>query len=180
MRSCKTRRVILERKKYLRNYYLKNKKKLTEYQRRWRKKNREKYLENQRKWHRENREKCREYAKKNYEKNKDYYKNYFQKNKEKFFLYRKEWHHRNKIKAINYLGSKCIKCGIEYDGKNACIFQLHHRSQEEKRIKKSQKTSVNGRLGKLKYETWSNVEKELDLCDLLCANCHFKEHYEEY
>lgn len=76
---------------------------------------------------------------------------------------------RQKLKkmSVAYLGGKCIKCG--YD---KCIWALdfHHRDMEEKEF------------GISKYQnlSWDKIKKELDKCDLLCANCHREKHYSEY
>lgn len=52
--------------------------------------------------------------------------------------YKREWNHRNqpsryeskqlrgrrlKVKIVLLMGGKCEDCGIEYNGKNACIFK---------------------------------------------------------
>jgi predicted Zn-ribbon and HTH transcriptional regulator len=77
----------------------------------------------------------------------------------------KQTHERRKqIKrlAVEYLGGSCKKCGYnKYIG----ALQFHHRNPAEK-------DSVN-------FNKWLNFEvlkKELDKCDLLCANCHAEEH----
>lgn len=70
-----------------------------------------------------------------------------------------------KIKAIEYLGGKCKKCG--YDGISA-VFDFHHRDPAEKDFSWGNKRTSN----------WENLQKELDKCDLLCANCHREIHDE--
>ena len=179
-------------KEYLRNYYLNNKEKLSEYSKKWRRKHMDELREYQKNWrekHRlkcneyqrelrkKNRNKCREFSKKYNLKNREYHKEYYEKNKGKYTLSNKKRRQENKAKVIKFLGGKCIRCGIIYDGKNACIFQLHHRSQEEKKMRRNQKIiSDNG----MDYTNWITTEKELKFCDLYCANCHFREHSEEY
>ena len=69
-----------------------------------------------------------------------------------------------KIKAIEYLGGKCMKCGGEFQ---PCVFDFHHRNPAEKEHK----------IGTLCSRSWENIVKELDKCDLLCANCHRIEHH---
>ena len=60
-------------------------------------------------------------------------------------------------------GPKCQRCG--YD---ACIeaLEFHHRNPKEK----DPTYSFNWGIKKLK--------KELDKCDILCANCHREVHVE--
>lgn len=67
-----------------------------------------------------------------------------------------------KLKAIKYLGGKCIKCGY-----NKCVDALdfHHRSPIDKDF------SISGSVRK-----WEIIKAELDKCDLLCSNCHREEH----
>lgn len=87
-------------------------------------------------------------------------------------MIKSEWSYVNKwakkIKAINYLGGKCIKCG-ETD-----IFKLqfHHKDNKTKdRIYDNTKAYQS-------FQRWSIIEKELNKCVLLCGNCHIEEHYD--
>jgi hypothetical protein len=82
---------------------------------------------------------------------------------------RQEYVHRyqmlRKIKAVNYLGGKCA-CGQEHPS----ALQFHHRDPSTKRFAITTKV-----LGSPKKYPWDTViVPELDKCDLLCANCHFK------
>ena len=72
-----------------------------------------------------------------------------------------------KIMAVEYLGGKCIKCG--YD---KCIWAMdfHHRNPKEKKYS----------IGTYFSRSWEKLKKELDKCDLVCANCHREIHYEIY
>lgn len=65
-----------------------------------------------------------------------------------------------KQKAVEYLGGKCQRC--EYD---TCIeaLEFHHRDPSTKEFG----ISSGGHT-----RSWERVQKELDKCDLLCANCH--------
>jgi hypothetical protein len=69
-----------------------------------------------------------------------------------------------KKRAVEYLGGKCMKCSGEFP---AYVFDFHHRDPSEK----------EGSVGKLCSSSWENIVKELDKCDLLCANCHRIEHH---
>ena|ERR1700677_3651617 len=63
--------------------------------------------------------------------------------------------------------AKCIKCGESHIG---CL-DLHHRDPKEKEFG----------LGYIaqKNITRKRILKEVTKCDILCANCHRKLHYEE-
>ena len=120
---------------------------------------------------------CRtEVANKNIDRDRERCKDYYAKNKKKILEQRKN-SPRNvkgykygpddrpsrKQEAVAYLGGKCQCCGF-----NKCLSSLHfhHRDPAEKEGNWS------------KVVGWSRVrrEKELDKCDLLCANCHYGFH----
>jgi len=96
---------------------------------------------------------------------------FFQKNKMKscclkchtLFVHQKQ--RDLKLKAIEYLGGKCKKCGCT--GIPA-IFDFHHRNPTEKDFSWGNKRTSN----------WDNLKVELDKCDLLCSNCHREIHDE--
>lgn len=69
---------------------------------------------------------------------------------------------------VEYKGGKCQKCGY-----NKCegALQFHHRNPNEKDFTLSQ---VN--LNDTDFSI-DKLKQEVDKCDLLCANCHFEEHY---
>lgn len=71
-----------------------------------------------------------------------------------------------KIKAIDHKGSKCSKCG--YDKCYAAL-EFHHRDPTEKEF--SWKN--------LRKQSWATILLEIDKCNLLCANCHREEHFDE-
>lgn len=101
--------------------------------------------------------------------------------------HKREWNHRNqtsrykskvirghllKKKIIDINGGSCSDCELEYNGKNACVFQLHHIDPDKKEFVINTRTLINYSLEKIKLE--------LIKCELLCANCHFIRHNKEY
>lgn len=69
-----------------------------------------------------------------------------------------------KLMAIKYKGGSCKKCGY-----NKCnnALEFHHINPKIKDFS----------IGLLRKRDFNNiVKKELDKCDLLCANCHREEH----
>ena len=69
-----------------------------------------------------------------------------------------------KQKAIEYLGGKCVDCGLFDD---PCVYDFHHLNPNEKEIS----------FGKNKSLSFDKIKSELDKCVLLCSNCHRKRHY---
>jgi predicted nucleic acid-binding Zn ribbon protein len=76
-----------------------------------------------------------------------------------------------KVKAVEYKGGKCSKCG--YNGCLAAL-EFHHRNplHKKKYIRRQNKTMIVS-------TTWKTLQKELDKCDLLCANCHREIHHND-
>lgn len=72
-----------------------------------------------------------------------------------------------KRKGIAFLGGKCIGCGETHPA----MLQFHHRNPSEKEFSVTTK-----QMSCSKQYPWSRIEKELEKCDLVCANCHFLEH----
>lgn len=101
--------------------------------------------------------------------------------------YKREWNHRNresryklkierghrlKREILTLLGGKCKKCNLSYDGKNGCVFQIHHL------VPKNKKFIINTRT--LNTYSRERILVEMKKCELLCANCHFINHNKEY
>lgn len=74
---------------------------------------------------------------------------------------------RIKIKkeVVELLGGKCSRCGY-----NRCMFALefHHRNG-----KKDKEFSISGNSNL----SLKRIKKEIEKCELLCANCHREEQY---
>lgn len=68
-----------------------------------------------------------------------------------------------KLKAVEYKGGKCKYCG--YD---KCLSSLHFHHKDPK-----EKDFGIAQFKKLDYD---KLKKELDKCDLVCANCHGEIH----
>lgn len=66
--------------------------------------------------------------------------------------------------AVEYKGGECERCGY-----NKCIEALdfHHKDPNEKDFCISDR-NIN--------QNWEEIKKELDKCEMLCANCHREEH----
>lgn len=73
-----------------------------------------------------------------------------------------------KLKAdcVAYKGGKCQKCGYN---KCQAALDFHHRNPNEKDF------SICKKYGCRRFN--ERIKKELDKCDLLCANCHREEHW---
>lgn len=72
-----------------------------------------------------------------------------------------------KIKSIQYKGSKCIDCNLEYPLAPYVVFDFHHLNPNEKDVDWT----------KLRLRSWSSITNELDKCVLLCSNCHRIRHH---
>lgn len=87
---------------------------------------------------------------------KDYNRKMNEYMKERFIMLKK--------KAIAYKGGKCENCCtvLPYP-----CYDFHHVNPEEKEFA----------WNRLRNQKWETVQRELDKCQLLCANCHRLEHY---
>lgn len=70
---------------------------------------------------------------------------------------------RMKIKAVDYLGGECKKCGYN---KSLSALDFHHLDANKKDFN----------IAKNSNKSWDFLKKELDKCVLLCSNCHREEH----
>ena len=69
-------------------------------------------------------------------------------------------------------GGKCILCGYS---KCLAALHFHHRNPIEKLF-----DITNFLWGKVKGYTNEDLNREVEKCDLLCANCHAELHYPDY
>ena len=73
---------------------------------------------------------------------------------------------RLKIRAVEYLGGKCQRCGYN---KSIAALDFHHKDQIEKDFGISDEGITR---------SWETIRVELDKCMLVCANCHREIHEE--
>ena len=85
---------------------------------------------------------------------------------------KKKWYKELRVRlkqfSIDYLGGKCIDCGV--DNLPICCYHFHHKNPKEKEVNIGNLFTVNNE---------ERIKKELDKCILLCANCHAIRHYQD-
>ena len=69
--------------------------------------------------------------------------------------------------AVKYKRKKCEVCGYH---KSLAALEFHHKNPKEKDFFLSDRNLTL---------SWGEIQKELDKCVLLCANCHREEHEKE-
>lgn len=74
-----------------------------------------------------------------------------------------------KIKAVQYLGGVCKRCGLN-GIKKYYLIDFDHRDPSQKDVS----------WHKLRKRSWKKIKKELDKCDPLCSNCHRHRHHRLY
>jgi hypothetical protein len=102
------------------------------------------------------------------EQRKEHNRKYYQNNKEKFRV--RDTHYKAILKAYVWdvkLQSKCSSCGESHPA----VLDFHHRNPEEKTTTIAMMI-VNG-------YALDKVKEEIEKCDILCANCHRKLHYDK-
>ena len=93
---------------------------------------------------------------------------YYKNNREQQVRVRKEYRQNNRIWFDEYKSTlKCKECP---ENNPACL-DFHHRDPSKKEVT----------LGDAVRMGWSKERtlKEIEKCDVLCANCHRKLHYNE-
>jgi hypothetical protein len=96
---------------------------------------------------------------------KAYDKEWYQKNKEKRCRQirekNKKTFHANREKVVRYLDlHPCVDCGE----KDIVVLDFDHRAGEQK------VRAIGSMLPK--FYSWEKIEKEIQKCDVRCANCH--------
>lgn len=85
-------------------------------------------------------------------------------NRERENVLASERRRNKKLKAIARLGGKCSHCNSIF---HPAVYDFHHVDPTTKEIG----------TGQLMNATEERLNKELDKCILLCANCHRIEHW---
>lgn len=73
---------------------------------------------------------------------------------------------RIKIKMIQYNGGCCVECGLKLEDSHYSVFDFHHTDPKSK----------DPNFKRIKSQKWDVIKKEIDKCELLCANCHRIKH----
>ncbi len=89
---------------------------------------------------------------------------YREKNKDRILQQQKENKRARKLWAIEYLGECCHSCGKTF---HPSVYEFHHKDPSTKDRDPSKMMSLSH----------EKLQKELDKCVLLCANCHRIEHH---
>lgn len=108
---------------------------------------------------------------------KDYYKDFSSNGKSTRSICkeceakRARQHYEESQTFLRSLKTKCSRCG--YD-KNPAALEFHHPDKN----KDSEIAKLASRY--LSPKQREKLLKEIDKCELLCANCHREEHYKQY
>jgi hypothetical protein len=137
---------------------------------------------NDARWRQENPAYCKQWSDQNPEQKRSGDRNWLQKHSEQAAHTRKAWYdnHRESVsqrrsRAIyvkkrelaSLLGGKCMRCGFD---EHPAALQFHHRDPSAKLF------SVSASVFMSKRYSQTEIEAEIEKCDLLCANCHFIHH----
>lgn len=72
----------------------------------------------------------------------------------------------NKRKAVEFMGSKCNKCGGSFPD---CCYDFHHKDP----------TDINDIPSSILHCSWKRILEELSKCIMVCSNCHRIIHNED-
>lgn len=74
-------------------------------------------------------------------------------------------HKERRQLLVDLHNNYCLDCGIRFP---SYVYEFHHRDPKEKEFSLG---------GKDLNRKWEKVMIEASKCDMLCANCHKKRHY---
>ena len=138
--------MVFDKKKYVKEYYQKNKKALNEYKKEYYQKNKEKYKGKYK------------------EKRKEYLKKYNQENKEKKKEYNKKYNQENKELIYNHYSNGVIECACCGE-KEIDFLSLDHIYNNGAKHRK--------KVGKTISFKWIMKNNFPPIFQLLCMNCNF-------
>lgn len=98
---------------------------------------------------------------KNKEKQKEYQKQHYLKNKNKYRKTTKNNRKRNK-EFVHCLKKQCVECGCN----DKLCLDFHHLKDKNRSLAQLIRDAVSLDI----------LQKEIDKCQVLCANCHKKQH----
>lgn len=96
-----------------------------------------------------------------YHATKEYKRAWERRNRPARYAYKKQRGQKRKGKLLRHMGGKCVGCGLEYDGTNAPVFDIHHRDPEEK-VTQLNQCRINDM-------SWDDVLTEAAKCDMICS-----------
>jgi hypothetical protein len=76
----------------------------------------------------------------------------------------KQRRHKLKLLALEYKGGKCELCGYK---REVSALEFHHKDPQQKDFALSTRGLTR---------SWNKIQRELDKCVLVCANCHRELH----
>jgi hypothetical protein len=103
------------------------------------------------------------------EKNREYQRRWLAKNKE----LQKARNKANRDQKLSILRQYKVEKGCKQCGERhpACL-HFHHRNKEDKQHGITEMIS--------QARSIKSIMSEIEKCDILCANCHAKEHWKEF
>ena len=84
-----------------------------------------------------------------------------EKNKKRTAECKRNKRQENKLAAVLLKGGKCAMCSIQATQYNLAIFDFHHIYDDK-----------DFNPANIMVRKWELIEKEIDKCILVCANCH--------
>ena len=95
--------------------------------------------------------------------NKEYHKQWYYNNKEKRKISKRKWEAKNRA---TYQALKAdLKCNRCPETDSRCL-DFHHKDPTNK---------INNVANLVRHSSFETLKREIDKCEVLCANCHRKE-----